>query len=377
MKIKRYLSAALSAGFLAAIPGSVFADVVEVPVAVDQGAHEAVEDPRVGAAETDAPRYYTIVKGDTLWDITTKYLEDPFRWPKVWRLNPYIKNPHLIYPGNIVRITPDGIEVLAPRETLPVVGIEPEAERVVVLEPPPAPVPPPPPPPPAPRLMSYSMAREGFLTAEEIDASGAIVAPKEDHLLISADDAVYVSFKDRSGVEEGDRFTVYKVGKEVRHPVTKKSLGYLIDILGNLEVTDAGRVIEANVRAAYKEMSTGSRLKPYTEPITEVEITEAGAAAQGYIVASVEGRVEMASGNIVYIDAGKNDGVAAGNLMRAFRRNKTVADPMDSKRKIELPYIDLGTLIVVEAMDRTAACVVVESLRPMRTGDQVSTLFME
>ena len=95
--------------FIAALLASVF-------MAAHATAGEAPEAATPEAAIEGEPVYHKIVPRDTLWDISEKYLKDPFKWPGVWKNNPYIKNPHLIYPGNIVRITPDGIEVMEPAD---------------------------------------------------------------------------------------------------------------------------------------------------------------------------------------------------------------------------------------------------------------------
>jgi len=371
MNLKILLAAAFSAAALLAAPQPALSDVVELPDgAAAQNADEAGQD---------APRYYTVVKGDTLWDITHEFFKDPFKWPKVWRLNPYIRNPHLIYPGNVLRITPDGIEVVTPVEVspedLPVVGLEPEAEKVVVLEPPPEPEPVEPPPPP-PMYASYSFARDGFIDDRELSESGAIIEAVEKQVLIGEKDRVYISFRDSSGVSEGDRFTIFKVGRRVRHPITGRKLGYIMEVLGSLTVTGTDEVIEAEIDTAYKEIEKGAKLKAYSEPLTAVEITEPASSVDGYVVAALEGQVESAAGDVVYVDKGTSDGVASGNLMRIFRKSRVARDPITGK-KVTLPLIDVGALIVIEAKEKTSACLVIENLRSIREGDMVSTMRFE
>lgn len=372
MRFRDFLMTVVLVAVVASTTQIAFSDEVELPEAPDEESREVKSD--------NTPKYYTIIKGDTLWDITERFLEDPFRWPKVWRLNPYIKNPHLIYPGNVVRITPNGIEIIAPEKIkpvdLPVVGLEPEEEKVVVLEPEPE-AKPVTPTPPSPTFFSYAMAREGFITDEELRESGAIIAPAEEKMLIGEEDRVFLSFRDRRGVQTGDRFTVFKVKERVDHPVSKKKLGHLIDILGSVTITDTGRVIEGEVDNAFKEIEKGAKLRSYTEPITEVVITEPASSVEGYIVASLEGEYEIASGEVVYIDKGSRDGLESGNLMRVFRHNRIESDPMRPWKKIELPFIDLGTLIVIETKEDTSACMVIESLESMKKGDLVSTLHIE
>src|SRR3972149_5205127 len=75
---------------------------------------EAVEAVEASGEKQPEVIYHKIVPRDTLWDITEHYQKDPFKWPSVWKLNPYISNPHLIYPGNTVKLTPGGIEILEP-----------------------------------------------------------------------------------------------------------------------------------------------------------------------------------------------------------------------------------------------------------------------
>ncbi len=52
----------------------------------------------------DAPTTYVVQKGDTLWDISALFLEDPWLWPELWYFNPQVDNPHLIYPGDLLKL---------------------------------------------------------------------------------------------------------------------------------------------------------------------------------------------------------------------------------------------------------------------------------
>ncbi len=343
--------------------------------------------PTVGKEAADETFTYVVVKHDTLWDISERFFKDPFKWPRIWKHNQYIKNPHLIYPGDVVRITPDGIEIMkrvekapeAPAKVeervivgdLPVVPLDPDPEVVVMLEPPPAPVPAAPLPP---KHYVSHLSKSGFISNAELKSSGAIIGPKENTVLIQELDEVFISFKKaEDDVVEGARYTIFKVGARVRHPITRKKLGYIIEILGDLKVTGVGKTIEARINEAYKEIEAGAFLKEYKKPATEVALAETTPGINGYVVASLEGSRNSSAKEIIYIDKGESDGLRNGNVMRVYRdRKKKVFDPV-KKRKVTLPPIALGTLVVIDANESFSACAILTSVTSIMAGDKVST----
>ncbi len=367
--MKKNLLAAMSLGAFLFMAPAAPADELAVPV---KGGEEA----GLGAGEDVF--IHTIVPRDTLWDISGKFLENPFKWPKLWRYNSYIKNPDLIYPGNIVRITPNGVEVIAPGDvdpsTLPVLSLEPGEEKVVVLQPPTEPVVVPPPP----AYASDAIPKAGFISDEEIAFAGVLIGPKDEKVMINERDTVFISFGDGEDVKPGDRFTIFKSGEAIKHPVSGKKLGNVIEMLGSLTAGEAsGEVTTARIDTSFKEIDAGSKLKRFVEPVTEVVITEAEGPVDGYVVAALEHTEQLADSNIIYIDRGTSDGVATGNVMRVFRPTGIVKDPIRKDKKLTLPMLELGTIIVIEAGEKTSTALVVDSLRPIVWGDMVSTVGTE
>jgi hypothetical protein len=198
--------------------GAAFAEEPDT-VAVEPGTGE--QEPEV--------IYHRIVPRDTLWDISEYYLKDPFKWPNVWKINPFIDNPHLIYPGDTVRLTPGGVQVLAPddidkeAEGLGKVGLEP-SDETLVLEPEPGAEAAPAPAPKAAVVRDHAMARSGFVTETEFQASGAIIGPEEKKILMNSGDKVFVSFKEKEGIDQGSRYTIYNVGRKIKHPDTGRTI---------------------------------------------------------------------------------------------------------------------------------------------------------
>lgn len=388
MKIKLLALAVLSLPVV--FSSTVFADELKMPASTvesDPAAKaEALTDKPAGDEEA---AYYTIVKRDTLWDISGKFLKNPFKWPKIWKLNPYIKNPDLIFPGDVVKITPNGVEIIGRKEAsgiktgaeqdLPVVTLEPNGEKVVVLEPEDTTEVQKAAEPVAaeqarPAVTANAIARKGFISLKEVSAAGAIIEAKDKRLLLNSGDEVYISFKDRDKVSVGDRFTIFVVGREIAHPVTGRPMGNIIDILGSVDVISKGSVIAGRLEKTYKEVTPGARLRAYKEPALDVTVTEAEATVDGVIIAALENKAQIASGDIAYIDRGARQGVRKGNLLHISRRSDVVADPLDRKKKITLPQEELGSMVVVDTDDDISAGIIVKSLKAINPGDKVSTV---
>lgn len=321
-------------------------------------------------------KIYTIKKGDTLWHISERFLDNPFKWPALWGRNPYIQNPHLIYPSNRVRITPEGIEVLGGMETeielvpegLPLEKLKPPVEVATIIAEE-APL-----EPPAMRIESPFIQRSTFVSKRELDTSGAIVRPKEDKILLGQDDIVFVSFAEGVDVEVDDRFAIFDVDETVRHPITGKKVGFLVEMLGIAEITVVGDALEARIDISYREIEKGAKLKPLGPLVKEVVVKRPEVSVAGVIIATAEKKRGVAENDMIYIDKGEKDGLEVGNLMGIYREEGVVKDPMKKRKKISLPPTKLGELIIIDVKEDTSTALILKSTRPARRGDMVSTI---
>ena len=227
---------------------------------------------------------YTIKQGDTLWDISAKFLKDPFLWPKLWQRNPYITNPHWIYPGQPVRIVP--VEELMkeiPKEAVkepeikkaeptpgeekpPVAEAKPEAEPAEVkpeLEPVEV-------KPVEEKLLEEKpgvfpeVRTAGFIGDINFRGIGIILDNRDGKNLLSEGDIVYMAFRTADPVMVGNKYTIFRPGRYVRHPVTKRKIGMKYLITGNVQVIDQqGNFYTGKIIEAFDAVTMGDLLRPY------------------------------------------------------------------------------------------------------------------
>jgi len=227
---------------------------------------------------------YTIKQGDTLWDISSKFLKDPFLWPKLWQRNLYITNPHWIYPGQSIRLSPledlkkkepqkVGVEEKPKEEKPKEVAVETEVKKMeappiekkveVVVEAKPAEGKP---------TFFQDVRSAGFLSDVNLRGIGIILDSKEGKNLMALNDIVYLAFKTSKPIMIGDKYTVFRASDVVRHPVTDQKVGIRYNIIGNVQVIDQhGNFFMARVIEAFDAIVKGDMLRPYMKEKMEGE----------------------------------------------------------------------------------------------------------
>ncbi len=230
----------------------------------------------------EAEGIYTIKKGDTLWDISAKFLKDPFLWPKLWQRNPYITNPHWIYPGNPVRLStfeeakkeePPKVVEEKPKE---VKEVKPEVVEVKKVEPPPVVE-------KKPEAVVEKKSVEekkvipeirsaGFIGGFDYRGIGVILDNREGKNLMAEGDVLYLAFKTTETISIGNKYTIFRPSDVIRDPATDKKIGRKYSISGNIEIIDQyGGFYTARVLEAFDAIYRGDMIQPYSKEKMEIE----------------------------------------------------------------------------------------------------------
>ncbi len=304
------------------------------------------------AVEQEQPTTYIIKRGDTLWGLSQRFMNDPWYWPNMWSKNTDITNPHLVYPGQKVRVFPDRLE-LVPR-TEAQAAAKP-AESDVAEE------------------RSFTIrGSEGHLLENGAMPFGSVVATHNGRVILGADDIAYTDIGAANGAKGGDTFSIFSDEGPVSHPATNEIMGRKIIPLGTLQLTDVEqKSSRAIITMSYKEISPGAFLIPYRSDRTrEVSLKMPSRELRGYIIESQSGTQGISAGDIVYLDLGSARGAEKGNMLYVVR-DVAVDRSVTQGRVDKLPQELLGALVILETGRKTATALVVKSIDVIYIGDKI------
>ena len=276
--------------------------------------------------QPDAPDTYTVVKGDTLWGISGRFLKDPHKWPLIWRMNEeQIKNPHRIYPGDVIRFDraalalalegggAGGLSGSHAEAASNVVKLEPRI-RVESLETAIPSIP--------GNVIGPFLSRPLVIEAGGMDNAPTILATQESRVIVGPGDTAYA---DRIGSDDGINWQIYRPGVAVRDPDTGEVLGYEAKYVGDARVRRFGHPTTLEITKARFEINRGDRLAPAREVSFPSYVPRApNRMVQGAIV-SVDGGVsELGQYQIVALNRGARDGLEVGHVLASYHRGEIV-----------------------------------------------------
>ena len=319
------------------------------------------------------PNRYTVQKGDTLWGISGKFLKDPWRWPDIWRMNrEQIRNPHLIYPGDVVVLDKlDGqwrlsLERPATRLSPTVRSTALDTEAIPSI--------------PAGEIEPY-LTRPLVTGPEGLDAAAQIIASRDARSVRGEGDLVYVVGLDPKA---GDQWYLYRRGRDLMSADGSELLGVEQRYLGSAKVERFAEVSTVRITAAKEEIVDGDRLIPAPRGQLMSYAPHAPTRpVQGQIIATDRDAIEAGRGWVVTIDKGSSDGVEVGTVLAIYRVVAPIPDPrpvirppyeprvFEPERWLNVPDERTGLLFVFRVFDRVSYALVLNTTDPVVVGNIV------
>jgi len=356
------------------------------------------------AIKPDAPERYVVVPGDTLWAISQRYTDSPWRWPELWNLNrEQIRNPHLIYPGYIIVLDRErGRLTIGGAQTAP--GT-PSTAPTTPTQPAPAPTQPAPAPTPtstapgvtklSPTVRAESLARqeipsippaaiEPFLSrplvieADGLEKGPTIVGTQNDRVMLAAGQAAYVR---GIGSSKDDSWFIYRKGNALVDPDTNQTLAYEAIYLGTAQLTRPGEPATVMLTSVVQEVGAGDKLIAAGRPQPVSYAPHApGSQIRGRVIAIYGGVAKVGEAgpqSIISINRGKADGIENGHVLALYTLGPTVRDRSKEKNApdamIRLPDERAGLAFVFRVFDRISYALIMQISRPISPLDVVQT----
>lgn len=310
------------------------------------------------------PERYVVVEGDTLWDIASRFLKDPWLWPEIWHVNPEIDNPHLIYPGDVIRLVyVDGRPQLRIERGRPTVKLSPEVRATPLRR--------------AIPTIPLDAIRQ-FLTEprvvsdEELDAAPYLVQSAGEHLVAAAGNRIYVR-----GVadESQSRFTVVRKGEVYTDPDTGEVLGREALFVGDAAVERFGDPATMQITRSKSEARIGDRLLPAVGENFDASFQPRAPAQEvhGRIIAVLGGVSQIGQHQVVVVNRGQREGMEPGHVLAVYQKGATVMDTVteDPDDTVTLPDERAGVMMVFRTFEKVSYGLIMRATTNMHVLDVV------
>jgi hypothetical protein len=333
----------------------------------------------------DAPKSYIVKKGDTLWDISGIFLKQPWSWPKLWRLNPDINNPHLIYPGDELRLVFDekGQPMLVKGK--PELKWSPKVRTQLKDQNPVSTLP--------LHIISPYIRYDSVKSDEEIAALPYVIGSDEGYKSSIDGFKVYVN----GSLNIGQAYAVYQKGKAIVDPESEEVLGYNIRLVGTGKALRAGDMSQQKpatiyIEGAKREIRSGAVVVPVNEgqrypSVFTMQSVEP--SISGVIVSAANELREFGKFDVVMINRGKAQAMQTGDVLTVSRKSPAVVETgngpeytSDTSRwnrmanvnhsDYDMPEEPIGQVMVFKVYDKVSMALILRSEKPLRVLDGVA-----
>ncbi|MDY0205226.1 MAG: LysM peptidoglycan-binding domain-containing protein [Pseudomonas sp.] len=310
------------------------------------------------------PESYIVVKGDTLWDISGKFLSQPWKWPEIWHANPQVANPHLIYPGdrlNLVYIDGQPRIMLNRGASRGTIKLSPQVRRAPMADAIPT--------IPLGAIQSFLLSNRIMNNTDDFTQAPYVVAGDAERVISGQNDRLYV----RGNVDEYASYGIYRQGRSYIDPVTQEFLGINADDIGSGEIIAVEDDISTMLLTrTTQEVRVADRLFSMQEPFIDSNFvpSEPYDEIDGVILDVPRGVSQIGQFDVVTLNKGERDGLVPGSVLAVYKTGETVRDRI-SGQSVKIPDERSGLLMVFRTYDRLSYGLVLYASRQLTVMDKV------
>ncbi|HME40632.1 MAG TPA: LysM peptidoglycan-binding domain-containing protein [Steroidobacteraceae bacterium] len=351
-------------------------DRTAMEAAIDAGPTTAAAPSEANQGEPalnpNAPDSYVVKRGDTLWGIAKVFLRDPWYWPEIWQVNPQVQNPHLIYPGDTLRLVyiEGRPKILLQRgdaaRVLPRVRSQPLEAAVTTI--------------PYETVQAF-MSKPTLLAQEQIKGAPYVLATRDLHVAMADGDTLYArGFS--SPAQLGTHYNVVHVGDALIDPDDNRIVGYHGIFTGAGHVTRVGDPATLIMTESARETTAGDKLFAggIDVPLDFIP-SSPKVKVKGRIMAVSDGVAVIGQYEVVAVNRGARDGLAPGNVLAVFEAGPVVQDTANrgflnsmsrlGSKSVRLPDERSGTFMVFKTYDHMSYGLIMEATSLIRVSDRV------
>ncbi len=310
------------------------------------------------------PDIYIVKKGDTLWDISAVFLDKPWLWPEIWHVNPQVSNPHLIYPGDELKLVyMDGkwqIVRSADDKLSPKIRVLSEGDAIPTI--------------PLDVIRPF-LYNPRVLSEEEIDSAPYILAADSQRLIFGQGSKVYLrGVRDQSTTG----YSLFRKGDPYIDPESGEVLGIEAIHLGNGKKIRSGDPVTMIINESVREILGGDRALPHEGQVFPpvFMLRPPNHTVNAYIISVYNGVTQIGTYDVIILNKGKRDQMEVGHVLTIMQSGRQIEDPYSTENKgemVTLPSEIAGELMIFRVFDKTSLALVMRANRPIHVLDTAVT----
>ncbi|MCP4494140.1 MAG: LysM peptidoglycan-binding domain-containing protein [Gammaproteobacteria bacterium] len=330
--------------------------------------------------EAESPDDYIVQEGDTLWDISSVFLRDPWHWPEIWYKNPQVENPHLIYPGDVLAIIyiggqkrvhierrgEDGKILSSGTTGLKIIKMSPRVRtKSIDASIPSIPI----------DSIRHMLERPLVMDAKELDKSAYIISSVDSHLINSINNKLYV--RKLNTTTGNGRYQIYRPNRPLHDPSTGELLGYEALFVGDGKLLLGGDPASVQVTNSEREILRNDRVLPVDNTNFERDFFPKPPATDvsGRIVSLFDAISQIGQYQTLAINLGFRDGLETGNVLDIKRTGVIIPDneEEDPTFRVKLPDEKVGVAMIVRSFEKMSYALVITADQPISIEDYVES----